>query len=425
MNNIYLDVAVNDLRILEVMQSIPSGNRNYIYLRFRFSNTWVGLTKTAIFSKDKADTAHVIIEDDTCLIPAVFMADPGRLSVSVFAGDRRTVNAVSINITQSGYQDGEPPLPPAPPSVYVQSPDGSVPFIKAEDGAVEFFYEGKWHTVKGGAAGNATEIEMGGSFVASNPQGILQGVTINETDTVFEIFKKAFRKAEPPVYHAPLLSLAGSNPAAGNIEIGTSISPTLTPSFNQRNGGAATQRRIIRGGAVVNTSPTVTAFTDTQFQLLTATTYSAAVDFGQGEILNDSLGDPDPDGRIEAGTVTSANVTYTPVRRAFFGALSSPDVPITSDDVRALPQNTLNPANGTQLHANITSGTGKLIAFAYPVTLRAPTSIMDGGLNVLAGYIQTTIQVAGVNNASPTEYRLIYTTNAVGASSARTVTLTI
>jgi hypothetical protein len=272
--------------------------------------------------------------------------------------------------------------------------------------------------------GSATEIEMGDSFTVSNPQGLMQGVTISKTDDVFGVLKRMLRQAEPPAYLSPLLSIAGS-PASGTHEIGSNLTPTLLPTFTQRNGGAPIQRRIMRGGAVINTASTVTSFTDAQFQLITETTYSAAVDFGQGEILNDSLGEPDPTGRIEAGTVTSGNVSYTPVRRAFFGALNISNIPQNSNDVRALPQNILNPVNGSALSANISAGSGQLIAFVYPATLRAPTSVMDGGLNVLAGYTQTIIQVAGANNAASVDYRLIFTTNAVGAPANRTVTLNI
>ena len=150
MNDVYIGIVVGDLSILETVQTIPSDNKNHIYLKFRFSRSWDGLSKTAIFAKSGIATSHVPIEDDVCLIPEGFMTVPGRLSISVFAGDRRTVNAVGIDIIKSGFEDGVPPEPPMPAGVYIQSPDGSVPFIKVDEDKFLYFYNGKWNE---GAAG--------------------------------------------------------------------------------------------------------------------------------------------------------------------------------------------------------------------------------------------------------------------------------
>lgn len=123
-------------------REVPTGNQNYITAQFIFTPDWDGLSKTAIFYKKDTGTYNVYIEDGVCTVPNELMETPGTLKVSVFAGNRRTVNAASIEIIQSGYREGLPPLPPESGSVHVQSPDSSVPYI-GYDGAFWFEAEGE------------------------------------------------------------------------------------------------------------------------------------------------------------------------------------------------------------------------------------------------------------------------------------------
>jgi len=276
----------------------------------------------------------------------------------------------------------------------------------------------------GTGGGDATETAMGVSFVASNPQNIMQGVTVNDTDSVASVLRRMLRQATPPTYLAPTLTLSGT--ASGNVEIGSNIAPVLTPTFTQRNGGTATERRILRGGTVIDTSSTVTPFTDTEFQLLAVTNYTASVDYGQGGILNDSLGEPDETGRIPSGTVTSGTVSYNPVRRAFFGALGlSPSVLNDSAQIRALPSNFLNPVNGTVMAVDVTSA-NQGICFAYPATLRDPTSIImqSTGFDMKGSFNITRVQVEGANGAVSVEYKVLTMINAAAFTNDR-YTLTV
>lgn len=148
MNDIYIAFSVGTFTISRVRgERIPTQNRDYIFARFAFSSVWDGLTKIAIFAKEGLEAVHVPIENGVCKIPNVFMEVPGTIEVSVFAGDRRTVNTAAIAVIQSGYQESIPATDPGPDSTYVQSPGGSVPFLREEGGVLQYFARDAWQPV--------------------------------------------------------------------------------------------------------------------------------------------------------------------------------------------------------------------------------------------------------------------------------------
>jgi len=150
-NNVFLDFDVGDLMLSQIsVRRIPSGNRHFMFARFKFSASWSGLSKIAVFLKAGVTTVHAPIVDGLVQIPNEFMAEPGGILVSVYAGDRRTVNSASIQVIKSGYVEGSPPGPPEPSSAYVQTEGGTVPFIRFSGGQFEVFAEGKWRRVSGG-----------------------------------------------------------------------------------------------------------------------------------------------------------------------------------------------------------------------------------------------------------------------------------
>lgn len=149
-NNVYIQFSVSALEIfLQDKRSIPSGNQNYIFARFTFASVWDGLNKIAILSKDGFDPVHVPIDDDVAQIPNEFMDDPGEIIVSVFAGNRRTVNNATIIISQSGFLEGTPLQPPEPNYEYVQTPGNSIPLIReSDDEEFQYFARNEWRTIK-------------------------------------------------------------------------------------------------------------------------------------------------------------------------------------------------------------------------------------------------------------------------------------
>jgi len=239
-----------------------------------------------------------------------------------------------------------------------------------------------------------------------------------------EIWRKVFNPVVPPTYLAPLLSLAGTTPLVR--EIGEDLNIILTPTFTQRDGGALTQYRLSKNGANFFTGASATPQNDT-LQLTVNTTYQAAADYGQGPIKNDSANQPHPNGRIPAGNVQSGTVVYTPQRRSFFGRLINNTIPDSNALVRALTQNLLNAQNGSVMAATVQAG-DMGVCFAYPATLRNPTSITQAGfmnMDVKDAFTEITITVEGANGYLPIEYKVLYNINDLPFPANDTFTLTI
>jgi len=264
-------------------------------------------------------------------------------------------------------------------------------------------------------------------ILVTNPipgSGFKSGDTIPAGTSAEDIFKIVFNPVVPPTYLAPTLTLAGSTPLAR--EIGENITITLNPTFTQRDGGAITQYRLNKNGSNLFTGAAAIPQNDS-LQLIENITYQAAADYGQGPIKNDSANQPHPDGRIPAGTVQSGTVVYIPQRRAFFGAMVDSVEPDDSAFIRALNQSLINPQNGSALEVNVPAGSGRTICFAYPASLRQPTSIRSDLLgNIPVASLQSkTISVTGANAYLPIDYRVYYVNSVSAFGIADTYTLTI
>jgi len=259
-----------------------------------------------------------------------------------------------------------------------------------------------------GGTNDAREVFMGGdSFIVTNPYaGIPLGTEIKSERDLYSILRFILRPIEPPVYIKPTLSLTGTVPFSR--EIGENITTTFTPTFTQNDGGALEQYRLVRNAINIHTGTSAVPITET-FQLTENRNYFAQADFAQGEIKEDSAGEPDDTGRIEAGTVTSNTVSYTPFRRAFYSALFTPQFPTDSDSVRALSQSLDNPQNGTQITVEVNAGQRGLV-FCYPQSLRPPSSIIQVslGLNVTSWFTEIAVPVRGANGFTAVMYRVLY-----------------
>ena len=272
----------------------------------------------------------------------------------------------------------------------------------------------------GDGAGDATELLMGGTFTVSNPIGNLtNGTTVAATDDLFGLLKKMLNPVVPPEYTAPTLSLAGTTPLA--VEFGSNITPTLTPTWNQNDGGTITGYQLFKDATSMYSSTTATAQADSTFSITAATTYHATADFGAGAVKNDSEGHPDPTGQIAADTVTSNNVVYTPQRRSFFGRITSNTIPTASawlaaadsTVIRALSGGALNPANNTVMTITMEPGDYGCV-FAYPDALREVTSVIPASfpLNMVGAFTMDVISVEGANGSTAIPYKVYVMLNA-------------
>jgi len=218
-----------------------------------------------------------------------------------------------------------------------------------------------------------------------------------------------------PTYTAPTVSI-GSDKSA-SYEIGTNIGTvTLSSSFSQNNGGAATSTTYFKNSGSGSVSLGAGVNTNNHGVLSTSISYSVTVTYGAGTVvLNDNLGNPDATGQIAAGS-TSSSLTISSYANKYFGTSTSNSV-----DDATLKAGTNEVASGkakSNFTIPISSGT-KYIFYAYPASLGALSSISVEGFGSLDAFTLTTRNVT--NASGYTQSYNIYLSNNNFATSVNNI----
>lgn len=210
--------------------------------------------------------------------------------------------------------------------------------------------------------------------------GALGGFSTNDEigvgTSLDDIIKKLLVKRIPATYTKPTVSIAC--PKAGSYEVGTSVAVGVTGTFTQKDGGAVTKMQVIKNGttpAALETTTSPIEYTETLSVPDGNTTYKVTAEYAQGAIKQDNLGEDSPTGRIEAGSVTSSNVTITGFRKAFYGAgLGDPAI-ATSDNIRALGHSANAVKKGSTFSISVPEGQ-QFAVFAYPKSIGEVAQVM-------------------------------------------------
>ena len=104
--------VVNQRLYLEPTET-AEGTREYLRAEFSFSEEWEGTVKTAFFRGADGNTYTQLLENDACTVPAVALAAPGRVGVSVSGTLGETVittdiKSFSVPATLSGGTPSDP-----------------------------------------------------------------------------------------------------------------------------------------------------------------------------------------------------------------------------------------------------------------------------------------------------------------------------
>lgn len=104
--------VVNQRLYLEPTKT-AEGTREYLRAEFSFSEEWEGTVKTAFFRGADGNTYTQLLENDACTVPAVALAAPGRVGVSVSGTLGETVittdiKSFSVPATLSGGTPSDP-----------------------------------------------------------------------------------------------------------------------------------------------------------------------------------------------------------------------------------------------------------------------------------------------------------------------------
>ena len=239
------------------------------------------------------------------------------------------------------------------------------------------------------------------------------------------------QKSVPATYTQPGVTCrVSSGTAAGSYEVGTSITTTLQATFTQNDAGALTTLAINKSG---ESSPIISGATSPQttdaqtFTLGEETvSFTATASYAAGPVKNDNLGQPSPEGQIQAGSKTSAAVSFIGKRNLFYGTGTGATPEMTSELVRGLANKKLGPANGTTFDINVAAGQ-QYVVIAYPATLRnlSKCFYVEQNTDLVENFALQTKSVQGANGAAGADYKVYVYSMAIPAAAGMTLQVQI
>ena len=270
------------------------------------------------------------------------------------------------------------------------------------------------------------EVQLGAGGMVG---GLETGDTIPEGTTLDQLIQMLTQKAIPATYTQPAVTLRNSTGnAAGAYEVGTNINTTLQALFTQNDAGALTTLAIYKQGmpdALISGASSPQSTEAQQFQLTDGSvTFYATATYAEGEIKNNNLGQPSPEGHIAAGSKNSSNFTFTGQRNMFYGTGVGVAPEASSEVVRALTNKKLNPTQGYSFNITVAEGQ-QYVRIAYPNTLRKITKCfyVEQNTDLAANFEEEVISVQGANGAAGADYKVL--TYELAVPSAASMTLQV
>lgn len=266
-----------------------------------------------------------------------------------------------------------------------------------------------------------------------NIGNLTDGKTISRDLTLAQFIKQMVQKAIPASYTQPSVSLVNNGgQAAGNVEAGSSVNIKLRANFTKNDAGDLTALEIKKGAEQVATgssSPVDYSSTEALVVGDETVTFTATATYGEGEIKNNNLGEPSPEGHITAGSKNSSGYSITGKRNAFYGTGVGATPELNSANIRSLTNKKLAPANGNTITINVAAGQ-QYVIIAYPATLRDITQIKyeeTNDIGALSKFTKTQVQVADARGGENglMDYKVYSYGMAVPAPAAMTFTVTI
>ena len=261
--------------------------------------------------------------------------------------------------------------------------------------------------------------------------GLTTGDTIPAGTTLDELITMLTQKSVPATYTQPGVTCrVSSGTAAGSYEVGTEINTTLQATFTQNDAGALTTLAINKSGAgePIISGGTSPQTTDAQTFTLGEETvsFTATASYAAGPVKNDNLGQPSPEGQIQAGSKTSAAVSFVGKRNLFYGTGTGATPEITSELVRGLANKKLGPANGTTFDINVAAGQ-QYVVIAYPATLRnlSKCFYVEQNTDLVENFALQTKSVQGANGAAGADYKVYVYSMAIPAAAGMTLQVQI
>lgn len=275
----------------------------------------------------------------------------------------------------------------------------------------------------------SSQVVMSQDFTATVPFGTVtipsSGSTTvaAEGKTLDEFFTSLMAKAKDPTVTQPSVSI--SLTGAGAKEVGTSITPSYTVSFNKGSYQYGPDTGITATYAVSDTdSHTATAASGSfaAFTVTDTTNYKVSVTatHTEGAIPKNNLGTEVPGKKIAAGSKSANSSNITGYRNSFWGGVKSKEGTPTSAVIRGLAGKK-GGAIGAGNTGDAQESVGDMrVIIAVPAP-RTINSIKDvNGLNAEAfsAFTHTTVDVEGVGGYEAKSYNVYYKDNAAACDKA-------
>lgn len=321
--------------------------------------------------------------------------------------------------------------------------NGDFAIVKAPIGAgtdkyeyTAFMYsEGAWKALDGNY--DAENVYFSNNLTYTADIGVLtvpssgSGTITAAGKNLKEVLAGILAKEENPKTTQPSLSVKLNE--AGAKEVGTSITPTYSTTFNAGSysygpatGVTATSYSIsdTNSSTATTASGSLTAFTvedGTNYKV------SATVNYGDGAIPKTNIGNNYAEGQIKAGSQPATSSTITGYRNTFYGSVTDKSGEITSAVIRGLAgkKNGSISAGNTFKAAEAVGAMRVIIALPTP---RTCTSIKDeNGLNAeaLSAFTKITVSVEGANGYTAKDYNVYYKDNAAANDKANNWVVTV
>lgn len=161
--------------------------------------------------------------------------------------------------------------------------------------------------------------------------------------------------AEPPIYQQPTVNI---NLPYYIAEVGKDINSFYIQTvFNQNDAGSINNFKVYKEGQLIvdNDTPTqdINTVEDSFIVQNKNYLYKTEIGYEEGPVKNNSIGNPAPSGKINAGTVSNT-VIFKGRHRIFFGSQSS--LPSVTQDYRNYTSSTITPqSQGNVLYVGTTS----------------------------------------------------------------------
>jgi hypothetical protein len=213
-------------------------------------------------------------------------------------------------------------------------------------------------------------------------------------------FKIIAQRGVPPTYIQPTATIS-SVPSQANYEIGTNLSTiTLSSTFTQNDAGALSSTTYYKNGSVTSNPSSISNLTS-QVNFRVQKTYA------QGACKNNNLGVPDCTGRINAGSVYSSYIYFTPLPKRYWGYTSS-GTPNSSQIISVNGGgDEFSSIRDKYSFSVVVTGTNQYVYYSYPTSFGALTSIVVSGLESIGAFNQTTVAVTNAQGYTQNYY--VYT----------------